>query len=65
MGAVPPAGRYLKERNPRVRLVAVEPAESPVIMGGKPGPHGIQGMGAGFVPPLLDTDMLYKCIGVS
>ncbi len=47
----------MKERNPSVRGVAVEPAASPVLSGGKPGPHGLQGIGAGFVPETLDTSV--------
>ena len=54
-GTVSGTGRYLKEKKPAVRIVAVEPAGSPVLSGGKPGAHGLQGIGAGFVPKVLDT----------
>lgn len=54
-GTVTGVGHYLKEKKSEIRIIAAEPAASPVLSGGKPGPHGLQGIGAGFVPDILDT----------
>ncbi len=63
-GTITGVGRYLKERRPGVRIVAVEPAASPVLSGGHAGPHAIQGIGAGFVPKVLDTSVYDQIIQV-
>lgn len=64
-GTLTGVGRVLKERNPKIRVVAVEPRASAVLSGGKPGLHGIQGLGAGFVPAVLDTALVDDVVTVT
>ena len=63
-GTITGVAEAIKERNPSVRFVAVEPAASPVLSGGQKGPHPIQGIGAGFVPPVLETELVDEIIPV-
>jgi cysteine synthase len=64
-GTITGVGEYLRERNPQLRVIAVEPRGSAVLSGERPGPHRIQGIGAGFVPPVLNRELLDEIIGVS
>jgi cysteine synthase len=63
-GTITGVGQVLKERRPAVRIVAVEPARSPVLAGGRPRPHAIQGIGASFVPSVLDRAVIDELIAV-
>lgn len=64
-GTITGAGQAIKEKNPHVLIVAVEPSDSPVLSGGEPGPHKIQGIGAGFVPDVLNMDLLTEIMTVT
>lgn len=64
-GTITGAGKYLREKNPEIEIIAVEPKSSCVLSGGSPAPHGLQGIGAGFVPKLLDTSIYNRVIAVS
>ncbi len=64
-GTLTGVGQVLKPRNPQLRVVAIEPADSPVLSGGQPGPHKLQGLGAGFVPKVLDTSLIDEIVKVT
>jgi len=64
-GSLTGIGGYLKEKNPNIQVIAVEPAKSPLLSGGKAGPHGLQGIGANFIPSVLDTSVYDRVVTVT